>query len=254
MRPMKNILAICLFGFCLTQTSSAFGQDKALQQLALRQLNQGKTFFWEAKFDQSLQALRQVIRIPDATTEHLLEAYLYIGFALTRQNASNSEVEAAFEQAIMLDPTRELDEEVIPPDLTDRFNSVRDELVGCLYITSEPRGVKLMVVQEDSVLYHVPSPTVLCELADEDYQLLATKDGFEEHLYPLELIAGETDTLFVTLAQGLTSDKKGKKKVWGWVVRGSIAAATATVLYMTFVEGSGDGLADLPGPPDRPSR
>ncbi|NIR52393.1 hypothetical protein GWO43_27545, partial [candidate division KSB1 bacterium] len=193
---------------------------------------------------------------PDAKTEYLFEAYLYMGFVLTRQNAPLYEVNAAFEQAVKMDPKRQLDELVIPPDLTEKFNAVRDQLVGCLYVTTEPIDANLMVVQNDSIVFNMATPTVLCELVNRNYQLLLTKEDYEEQFMPLNLTAGTTDTLFVTLKPSLSSSKqkKGKKSAWGWVARGGIVAAAAAVLYKTVVEGGDENLEELPAPPDRPSQ
>ncbi|MFQ5639416.1 MAG: hypothetical protein ACE5IR_15635 [bacterium] len=249
MKSFKSALEYLLIGLCLFAGAEASAQDKALQQLI-----QGKKFFWEAKFGQSMQALRQVVGVPYAKTEYLFEAYLYMGFVLTRQNASASEVNAAFEQAIKLDPKRKLDEVVIPPDLMESFGAIRKQLVGCLYVSAEQPDIHFLVVRRDSILYSIKAPTEICDLSSRNYQLLASKAGYEEQLLPLHFSPGKTDTMFVSLKESFVEEIRGKKKFLGWMVRGGLVAGVAAVLYMTVLENGESTLTDLPSPPDRPSQ
>jgi hypothetical protein len=244
---MKKIVCIVLAGV-LGIASFTRAQDRALQQLI-----QGKKHFWEARFDQAGAALKEVIGVPDVKSEYLFEAYLYLGFVLTRQNAAASDVNNAFEQAIKIDPKRKLDELVIPPDLAARFNAARDQLVGCLYVSTEPPDAKLVVVMEDSVIYSASSPRLLCELLSKKYQILVTKDGYDQQFLPLELTGGKVDSLTVSLA-GSTTAQKQKKGMLKWVARGGIVAAAGAVIYITVLDSGGtEEIPTLPGPPDRPS-
>ncbi len=246
MKLLNKLICFGLLG-CVLIITPAWGQDTALQLLI-----QGKKAFWEAKFDQANTSLKKIIGIQDAKTEYLYEAYLYLGFVLTRQNASGLEVNAAFEQAIKLDPQRKLDELIIPPDLAERFNRVRDKLVGCLYIDSTPSDAEFVVVYEDSVLYNKFTPVLICELTKKNYQILITEEDFEEQYLPMHLTPGKVDTLFVTLKPSLVEKKKGKK-LWAWVTRGGIVAAASLIIYKTVLSGK-ENVDNLPGPPTRPSQ
>ncbi len=239
-RPRILLLAVAL----LLTTSSLSAQDQALQKLV-----HGKKFFWEAKFDEALNSLKEVLAIPDANVEYLFEANLYSGFVLMRQNASSTEVREAFTKAIRLDPRRQLDKMVIPPDLTEPFDKLRNELVGCWYITSEPEEVDLVGVQGDSILFDETTPLQICDLVSKSYQLLFTEDGYEQQFIPLELTAGKTDTVHVKLGKtyASSSGKKGLK----WAIRGGILAAAGAVLYKTVIE-SGTSAENLPSPPVHP--
>lgn len=228
----------------LTITAASQAQDEALQKLV-----HGKKFFWEAKFDEALKSLKEVLAVPEAKTEYLFEAYLYTGFVLLRQNASSTEVRDAFSRAITLDPRRQLDRLVIPPDLTEPFDEVKAGLVGCLYITSEPEEVDLVAVKGDSILFDETTPLLICDLVSKSYQLLLTEDGYEQQFIPLQLAAGKTDTLHIKLNKTYASgsSKKGLK----WVVRGGILAAAGAVLYKTVID-SGTPADKLPVPPSHP--
>lgn len=246
---MKNKLMYLIFAGVLGMASLLSAQDRALQLLI-----QGKKHFWEARFDQAGAALKEAIGIPNVRSEYLFESYLYLGFVLMRQNAPASDVNNAFEQAIKIDPKRQLDELVIPPDLTARFNAIRNQLVGCVYVISNPPEAKLVVVMEDSVIYTALTPTSVCDLLTKNYQFLVAKDGYEQQLRPLQLTAGKVDTVEVILATSAIAQKKGKGMM-SWVARGGIVAAAGAVLYITVLDGGGGSEeATLPAPPQRPAR
>ncbi len=246
MRNFTSFIWVIVLG-CLFSVSRASAQDVALQSLI-----QGKKFFWEAKFDRAINALRRVTQVQDAKREYLFEAHLYSGFVLLRQNAPNSEVRTVFTNAVNLDPRRKLDEMVIPPDLSEPFYEVRNKLVGCLYITSEPEEVDLVGVKGDSVLFDETTPLLVCDLVNQDYQLLLTEKGYEQQFIPLNLKAGKTDTLHVALeASFAQGGGRGKKKGIKWIIRGGVVVAAGAVLYTTL---SGSESGDLPSPPAHPNR
>lgn len=246
---VRTILAI-LFTTVFIATAGA--QDRAVQQLI-----HGKKYFWEAKFDQAIAALKNVINAEDATRKHLFEAYLYQGFVLLRRDAPTSEAHALFEKAIRIAPHRDIDDPIIPPDLVASFEQAKERILGCYYVITEPPDADLMVVNGDSVVSSHKTPVKICELADTQYQLLIKKPGYESKFVALDLSAGATDTVNValtgTMAQAESESDKGGK-FWSWLIRGGVVAGTAAVLYMTVVdEGAQTQEGLLPSPPDRPS-
>ena len=244
----QNTLWCIILAGVLGMASLALGQDRALQQLIV-----GKKHFWEARFDEAATALKEVVGVPNVKSEYLFEAYLYLGFVLTRQQAPASDANEAFEQAIKIDPKRKLDELVIPPDLTTRFNEVRDRLVGCLHVSTDPPDAKLVVVMGDSVIYTASSPALLCELVTKNYEILVTKDGYDQVFQPLQLSAGKVDSVAVTLTTSATAHKKGKR-IFPWLARGGIVAVAGAVIYTTVLQSKENGSDALPTPPSRPAR
>ncbi len=247
MKFCRIILVFAIF-FGLGQ-SLAFSQGQALQSLI-----NGKKAFWEAKFSRALSSLNKVISEQNVKDEYLFEAHLYIGFILVRQNATNSEINASFEKAVRLQPIRELDEMIIPPDLIEQFNKVRNSLVGCLYIESYPPEVNIVGVNADSILFTETTPYTICDLTKNDYQLLISELGYQEEFMPIKLVAGKVDTLMIQLIPILEKGKK--KKTLKWVLGGSALVAGSAILYSTVLSGGGDGGTgtgeSLPGPPIRP--
>ena len=249
MSTTKKLKFMVILG-CFLITAPGLAQEEAIQKL-----NKGKRYFWEARFDQAIAYLKEVTEMPNVSNRVLFDAYLHLGFVLTRHNATEGEITSAFEQAVRANPRMELDETVIPPDLSERFNEVRNRLVGCLYITSEHPKVNMIAIKNGRVLYNKNTPTLICELVDESYQLIFTERGFEEQLYQLHLTAGATDTLSVKLAQNILIGQSGGGK-WKWLAGGGIVAGAAAVLYTTVLnkgEG-GDGSNALPVPPVHPNR
>ena len=249
MNTSKKLKLVILLG-CFLITAPGFTQDEAV-----RKLNEGKKFFWEARFDKAIAYLKEVTEMENVSDRVLFDAYLHLGFVLTRHNATEGEIASAFEQAVRANPRMELDETVIPPDLSERFNEVRERLVGCLYITSKHENVNIIAIKNGRVLYNKSTPTLICELEDESYQLIFTERGFEQKFYQMQVTAGTTDTLFVKLAQSILIGQSGGGK-WKWLAGGGVLAGAAAVLYTTVLnkgEGS-DGSNALPFPPDRPSR
>lgn len=249
MDTSKKLKLVILLG-CFLIPAPGFTQDEAVQKL-----NEGKKYFWEARFDKAIAYLKEVTEMENVSNRVLFDAYLHLGFVLTRHNATEGEIASAFEQAVRANPRMELDETVIPPDLSERFNEIRDRLVGCLYVTSEHENVNIVAIKNGSVLYNKNTPTLICELEDENYQLIFTEIGFEEKFYQIQVTAGTTDTLSVKLAQNILVGQSGGGK-WKWLAGGGVLAGAAAVLYTTVLnkgEG-GDGANALPGPPIRPDR
>ncbi len=245
----KKFKFVILLG-CFLITAPGFTQDEAVQKL-----NAGKRYFWEARFEQAIAYLKEVTEMENVSDRVLFDAYLHLGFVLTRHNATEGEISSAFEHAVRANPQMELDETVIPPDLSERFNEVRERLVGCLYITSDHENVNIVAVKNGRVLYNKNTPLLICELEDENYQLIFTERGFEEQFYQMQITAGTTDTLSVKLVQNILIGQSGGGK-WKWLAGGGVLAGAAAVFYTTVLNKAegGDGSNALPVPPDRPNR
>ncbi len=243
----KIVYWVCI---SLLTISVCWGQEQVLDNLIL-----GKKLFWEAKFEESISHLKKVVESNTKNKEYLFEAYLYMGFSLARQNAHQAKIDSTFEQAIKIDPKRNLDELVIPPDLAEEFHNVRDKLVGCAYVNSEPIGAELMGVRGNNILFIETTPAHICELS-ATFQLHFSKQGYDGYVIPVKLKPGMVDTLFVKLNPLITQKSRGTK-LWPWI-GGGIVVSTAAVLFKTVIGGGGGNgggveLEDLPGPPDRPT-
>jgi hypothetical protein len=112
-----------------------------------------------------------------------------------------------------------------------------------------------MVIDGDSVVSSHRTPVEICDLTDTSYQLLIKKPGYESQFVPLDLRAGETDTVNVALSTTTARNASSQGgRVWPWLIRGGVVAGAAAVLYLTVVDKGVEPEAGLlPEPPgDRP--
>lgn len=246
---MKSSITIILILGCFA--SSSFAQGNVQQKL-----DDGKKFFWQARFEQAVTTLTQVTTMENATREQLFEAYLHLGFALTRRNAPSSEVDPVFEQAVRSDPQKELNEAFFPPDLTRRFHDIRNKLVGCVLVVCDHPDVDIIAVKKDSILFTQTTPALLCDLPEQSYDIVITEQGYQEEFRPISFAAGVTDTLYIELtpnALQIQADSGGGG--WKWLAGGGILAGAAAILYTTVIDKGGEessGTQTLPAPPVRP--
>jgi hypothetical protein len=267
---MKNIWRGLLLGCLLIFLDRAQAQEQPKQPQRVNQLR-------EAREDSAQDALKS-----DLFTASFLKAVL-----LWKQNAPEAEVRAAFAQAIKIDPNRRLEGDDRSPNLTVIFSrhpllayifrDVRDRLVGCIFVTSEPSNVEVLGVQGDSVVFRKTTPGLLCNLLTNQIQIVFTKHGFEDQLLTIQPKPGRVDTLSVTLKPEMmvvqskpdrpgdslkvtlepTTLRKpdgGKWQTWLW--RGIAVAGAATIAAVVIRENDGgkggDEIQNLPEPPPRP--
>jgi hypothetical protein len=243
---MNKIACFVMFIFCLP--AIADGQESALLSL-----DKGKEFFWQAQFDSAGLLLQKVIEKEDATRDEICEAHIFLAFTLSRMDMPEVVVEHHFTQAIKMDLNKQLDEVRVPPDLVARFNIVRANLVGCVYLSCDPAPAEVAVVV-DTLLYRKDAPGHFCGLLGEEYHLVVTKPGYSSKIIAFFPTAGDADSLFVQLNPSSQVVEKSKKRVWPWLAIGGGVVATTTVLLLrgdspqqqepTFV---------LPEPPVRPT-
>ena len=158
----------------------------------------GKRLFWEARFEPARTALESVLQRSDLKDTYRYEAHLFLAFTLVRSNEPESVYQPHFESAIRLNFRNQLDTAKYPPDLIADYKRIHHALVGCLYIYSDPE-TEFMIIDDDSVLNRASTPIEICELVDNHFDLLFSKDGYIKQLHPLHLTPGKTDTLQITL-------------------------------------------------------
>ena len=181
--------------------------------------------FYAARFDQATTILMEVIEEKDLNKVDLFHAYLYLAFSLVRNNAPEEAIAMAFEGCVRLDPSYALDTNTIPPDLINRFEKIRAEMVGGLYVVSNPREASVLGAHTETNLTIMGKTPVLFErrLAGE-YNLLLSKESYRDYYMNAIITSSHIDTLYLTLEKEV---KPVHKRWWPWA--GGIVVLAALV-------------------------
>lgn len=208
------------------------------QDLPADQLKKGIDLFYVAKFDEAILTLRQALK-SGLNKDEMFDAYVHIGFSLVRSNEQKMLIDHAFAEAIKIDPVRTLNSLKIPPDLIQRFEEIKKQLVGNLYVVSNPPGASVMLLQpENDIEFIKNSPAMFSNLLVADYNLIVSRPKYQTFVQPWRVQAGTTDTVRVLLEQ---KSPPLYKRWWAW--GGGLALAGAAITYIALA-GAGD--ADTP--------
>ncbi|MDZ7296038.1 MAG: PEGA domain-containing protein [candidate division KSB1 bacterium] len=200
-------------------------------------VQRGVQLFYEARFAEASTTLQEAIASGRLSREARFDAYLYLGFSILRGGGPVEAAEIAFEACVRGDPTRTLDRNIIPPDLVERFEQVRQRLVGKLFVVSHPREAGVFAIHEDSGQQIVGKTPVLFEhLLAGPYRVRLTKEGFGQEMAVAEVRPGAIDTLFVDLREAGRPHKSSARR---WIVAGALTASLLVVLLSLVQRGSG---------------
>ncbi len=104
------------------------------------------------------------------------------------------------------------------------------------------------------MIFRETTPILLCDSSTKAYQIVFTKDGFEERRVRVKPKPGRVDTLRVILKPitfHLRSSVSTGTALLGIAGVGALVV-TAAVLFKPEHDNGGSEIADLPTPPDRP--
>jgi len=221
------------------------------QENAHQKVLDGVQLFWNAKFDEAIEVLREAIALNTLNQDELFSAYLYLGFSLVRLGGQSEVIDQTFHQAVKANPRLKLDTFKIPPDLLNRFEQIRKSMIGSVYITSIPTGAKVIGYnQEKEIKFQGETPFLFEDLLVETYDILILKKEYQEKIWRVNLSPAVLDTFDVTL---ILNKKPFYKKWWTWAGGGAVIVSIFTIVSTkesskTQVINS----SDLPIPPDHP--
>ena len=195
---MKAVRSFTKMPLLVLLAAHLYVSGATAQDADLRQIMHGKRLFWEAEFDQARGIFEKVLTRKELKPAYWYDTHLFLAFTLIRSDEPEALARPHFEAAIKLDLHKKPDPAKYPPDLVADYKNVYDQLVGCVYIDSEPRS-DFMIVEGDSIHAQLKTPLHICELEQNNYQLLFSKDGYNKQLLPMPIKAGGTDTLMVKL-------------------------------------------------------
>lgn len=221
----KYILVLLLPGWLLMARAAPGAQTHASDLL-----KQGIEYFYVARFDEAVLTLRQAIKAGGLNKTEIFDAYVHIGFSLIRSNGQAMLIDQAFAQAIKIDPARNLNSLKVPPDLIQRFDEVRNKIVGGLVVIVRPPEASVMMLQPDYNIELVGiSPATFKDLLIGEYNLLISKSRYQTALKTAMLKPGKVDTLYVILNE---KPKPFYRQWWAW--GSGLAIASAAVTYFAL--------------------
>jgi len=223
-----------------------YAQEKAQQKVL-----EGVQLFWNAKFDEAIEVLREAITLNTLHQDELFSAYLYMGFSLVRLGGQSEAVDQTFRQAVKANPRLKLDSFKIPPDLLNRFEQLRKSMIGSVYITSNPTGAEVIgYTREKEIKFQGETPFLFDDLLVETYDILILKKDYQEKIWRVNLLPAVVDSFDITLR---INEKPFYKKWWTWAGGGVVIASIITIV--STKESSKTQVmhsSDLPMPPDHP--
>jgi hypothetical protein len=245
---MKQLLNTTLIIFILW-TAFAFSQD-----ISHDGVRNGIEAFYMADFEEAMRLLQEAIINEILSNEEEFYAHVYVGFCHIRHNSDVGSAQLYFQRAIQVDPDEQLDPKKIPPDLYNAFMSVKNSMLGTIIVASEPEGATAVLINPSTNdVKRGRTPETFSSLPTNVYQILVSKNGYETYSSTVNVQAGATDSVKVTLLEN-------KSSFWltYWPYGAGALAASAAVI--AIVSGGGDGdkappsatRETLPQPPQRP--
>ncbi len=219
-----RIAMLLMWVFLMVPLWPARAQERPLA------VQKGVDLFYEARFAEASAVLQEAIASGRLTGQGRFDAYLFLGFAILRGGGPPEAAEIAFEACVRTDPARTLDPAKIPPDLVERFERVRKNMLGKLYVVSNPREAGVFGMQAESGRQIVGRTPVLFEdLLLGTYQLRVTKEGYGQEIVVAEVTPGVIDTLYVDLREA--GPKASTRR---WIVGGALVVSLVAVLVIVL--------------------
>ena len=212
---------------------------------------EGVQLFWNAKFDEAIEVLQDAINLNRLNQDELFSAHLYLGFSLVRLGAQSEVIDETFRQAVKTNPRLKLNSFKIPPDLLNRFEKLRNSMIGSVYITSNPTGAQVIGYdQEKEIKFQGKTPFLSEDLFVETYDILISKKDYQDKILRVNLLPAVMDSLDITLRM---NEKPFYKKWWTWAGGGVVVASVIAILSTSESSKTpAKHSSDLPMPPGHP--
>ncbi len=213
------------------------------------QVRQGMQAFYEAEFEQALVYLQQALRDTTLTPSQRFDAHLYSAFSLIRQSGQQDSIRSQLVSAVTTDPSRELDANLMPPDLYEQYAFVRQSMMGGVRIITEPESaVAIFYDRRIGKSVSLNTPASFYNMISGDYELLIHLEGYRDYRQSVQVRPGKTDSLHVSL----NHLSRPWYKTW-WAMGG--AGVCAALVWLVFQDDGSEATTkegDLPLPPSRP--
>jgi len=138
-----SLLSCAMLLFCIN--SLLFSNLYAQSEIEI-QINQARSYYTSARFDNAIEALRNLSERQDLTENQKIIIYQLSGFSLIAKGYYEQAKEMV-KKIVELDPSIEFNPEYVPPKLMRIYYEVKKEMKGNLTIDQRPDpGIKTMAV------------------------------------------------------------------------------------------------------------
>jgi hypothetical protein len=223
------------------------------QAISNKSVQNGVESFYMADFEAAKSLLQDAVIDAPLSNLDLFYAHLYIAFCNIRLQRDLEAVQLHFTRAIKIRPHMELDPMKIPPDLYDRFITVRNEIITSIVVITQPETASVVVIEPESeAISSKTSPAIFHNLLEGSYQVMVSSEGYHTWARFIQVTPGVIDTLSIVLVQ---KRKSFFTKMWPY---GAGAVAAGAIVYTIALLNKGETETpfkpDLPGPPNRPDQ
>jgi len=159
-------------------------------------LQQGISAYENGDFDGAIAKLN--IAISRTVDTDLVTAYKYLAFALIGKGQTGR-AEAAFQNAIKLNPSLKLNENEYSSKVINLFQKVRDEMIDTLTVISAPTGATVFVDDKRKGITAKDTGTLKLEALVGRREIKVSKQYFEDKIVQANVVKNGKNTVEIDL-------------------------------------------------------
>jgi len=208
----------------------------------------GMRAFYAARFDDAITILVPTLQKKEISVDEQYLANLYIAFSLIRKGENDLLVARYLKSAIELHPYQVPDRQRIPPDLIERYEHTRSNILGSLLVYYQP--IEAQVILMDP--HYGPQandgfPARFDHLPPGEYEVIVSLSGYKNRLQRVLITAGQQDSLEIELTLTARNWKK-----WGTWAGGAVLFSAVLISQLLGSEEEPVPAGVLPEPPGHP--
>jgi len=219
------------------------------QSVKVDRVQKGVEAFYQAEFEAAQTIMRRALSDPTLPASDRFDAHLYYAFSLIRLNGQPDSIRSHLQQAVAIDPGRELNTHLIPPDLYEQYHFVRQANMGSLWIESDPSAaIAVCYDRRSGKSVSMNTPAAFLNLNAGEFDFLLHAPGHDDLQTVIQVHAGRTDTLFFQLGKL----SKPWYRSWWALGGGGASILLAWFIFNREDDTGGKDHSELPLPPSRP--
>jgi hypothetical protein len=212
-------------------------------------VQKGLNAFYQAEFEQAQRIMKTALIDKTLSLSDRFDAHLYSAFSLIRQVGHPDSIRSHFVKAVSIDPSRELNTNLIPPDLYEQYVFVRQATMGGMLIDCKPAQViAICYDSRTGKSVSMSTPASFINLVAGEYQVVLSAPGYRDLQTRIQVHAGRTDSVSFQLSR---LSRPWYKTWWVWGGGGTCALLAWFVFHGKESEEARTD-SDLPIPPQRP--